>query len=139
MYQSAKAPEIQIDSLTLKVGKVVYKDYSKGGEPSVQEFNINLDERYQNIDDPNKLVSLIIVKALANTTIAKLTNFDLKGLEGTIGDTLASAQKVVGVAQETLMKTTGEAGKVVEGTTETLKKTAESLKEGLGLFGTKKE
>jgi hypothetical protein len=76
--------------IELKIGKVVYKDYSRGTEPFVQEFNVNLNERYSNITDPYKLVSLIVVKALWNTTIASLANFNLDGLKGTISDTLSS-------------------------------------------------
>jgi len=141
--EKGKAPEIQIDSLQLKIGKVLYKDYSKGGKPSVQEFNINLDEKYSNITDPNKLVSLILVKALMNTTISRLTGFDLKGLESTVSDTLGTAQKVVGetaaVAQKTITQTTQKTQEVVKGTTETLKKGAEDLKEAIKLpFGSKK-
>ena len=90
----AKAPDIKIDKLQLTIGKVIYKDYSKGGEPSVREFNINLDETYRDITDPYSLVSLIVVKALMNTTIASLTNFDLSGLEGTVGETLTKATEV---------------------------------------------
>jgi len=141
--EKGKAPEIQIDSLQLKIGKVLYKDYSKGGKPSVQEFNINLDEKYGNIKDPNKLVSLILVKALMNTTISRLTGFDLKGLESTVSDTLGTAQKVVGetaaAAQKTITETTQKTQEVVKGTTETLKKGAEELKEAIKFpFGSKK-
>jgi len=124
--KKGKAPEIQIDSLELKIGKVIYKDYSKGGAPSVQEFNIDIDERYSDIDDPNKLVSLILVKALMNTSIGRLTNFDVKGLEGNLGDTLKTAQKVTGqavsAAKDTALKTT-EAAK------ETAKESAEAVKD----------
>lgn len=96
--EGGKAPDIQIDSLELKIGKVLFKDYSRSGAPSVKEFNVNLDEKYENITDPYTLVSLIVVKTLMNTTIASLTNFDLGGLQGTVSDTLASAQKIVGDA-----------------------------------------
>lgn len=92
--EKAKAPDIKIDKLQLTIGKVIYKDYSKGGEPSVREFNINLDETYRDITDPYSLVSLIVVKALMNTTIASLTNFDLSGLQGTVGETLTKAKEV---------------------------------------------
>ena len=92
--EKAKAPDIKIDKLQLIIGKVIYKDYSKGGQPSVREFNINLDETYTDITDPHSLVSLIVVKALMNTTIASLTNFDLSGLEGTVGETLTKAKEV---------------------------------------------
>lgn len=78
--KTAKAPQIQIDNLRLKIGRVVYKDYSKGGEPSVQVFELNLDEPYQNISNINAILPLIVTKALYNTTLGKLVNFDLKGL-----------------------------------------------------------
>lgn len=112
----AKMPPIQIDSLRLKIGKVVYKDYSRGGEPSVKEFNINLDEKYTNINNPYSVVSLIVVKALMNTTISGLTNFDLNGLQGSIPDTLGTAQKV-----------TAETAKTVTEAAKTVEKTAESV------------
>lgn len=140
----AKAPEIQIDTLELRIGKVIYKDYSRGGEPSVKEFNVNLNERYENISNPYALVSLIVVKALMNTTIASLANFDLKGLQGTISDTLATAQKVVAEtaekAKEAVKVTTEKAKEVAKETTqktqETVKKTTETLKETFKLpFG----
>lgn len=118
-----KAPQIQIDNLQLKIGKVIYKDYSKGGVPDVQEFDINLNEKYTNITDPNSLVSLIVVRALFNTTISKLIDVNLEGLKGTISDTLSSAQDLL--STETL-----------KGTAETLKKATEGLTEGIKLpFG----
>lgn len=89
-----KAPDIKIDVLKLSIGKVIYKDYSKGPTPVVKEFNINLNESYTNVDDPYKLASLIVVKALMNTSIAGLANFDLRGLQGTVGPTLATAKKM---------------------------------------------
>ncbi|MEI8348915.1 MAG: AsmA family protein [Candidatus Omnitrophota bacterium] len=88
-----KAPEIKIDTLTLNIAKVIYKDYSKGSVPIVKEFNINLKESYSNIDSPQTLINLIVVKALMNTSIASLANFDLKGLQGMIGGVRPDAQK----------------------------------------------
>lgn len=95
---SGKAPALKIDKLTLIIGKVVYKDYSRGGEPSVKEFPINLNETFTNVDDPYQLASLIVVKALMNTPVAALANIDLKGLQGTVGEALASAQKIAATA-----------------------------------------
>jgi len=71
------APKIQIDQLALRIGKVVYKDYSKGAQPSVQEFKLNLNERFENITDINALVPLLLGKALMNTTIANLADLDM--------------------------------------------------------------
>jgi hypothetical protein len=118
-----KMPPLQIDSLRLRIGKAVYKDYSSGSTPSVKEFNINIDEEYTNIDNPYKLVSLIVVKALMNTTIAGLADFDLGSLKGSISDTLSHATKIAGKAQETVTKTT----KTVTETTKTVKETAEAV------------
>ncbi|MFA6637061.1 MAG: hypothetical protein WCV56_08200 [Candidatus Omnitrophota bacterium] len=145
--EKAKAPEIQIDVLELKVGKVIYKDYSKGGKPIVQEFNLNLNERYTDINDPNKLVSLIVVQALRNTTIARLANFDLKGLEGTISDTLATADKLVGTAQGVVAGAGGAATQITQTaqdaakeTVETVQKTADDLQKLFqDPFGAKEE
>ena len=149
--EKGKAPEIQIDSLELKIGKVIYKDYSQGGKPVVKEFPINLNESYKNITNPYSLVSLIVVKALMNTTIANLTGFDLQGLQGTVSDTLATAQKVaqeaIATAREAALKaqkvltgTTQKAEESVKEATETLTKTAEDLKDVFkSPFGSKSE
>ncbi|UCH12062.1 MAG: hypothetical protein JSW18_04395 [Candidatus Omnitrophota bacterium] len=139
--EKGKAPEIQIDSLELKIGKVLYKDYSRGGEPAVREFDVNLNEKYTNIRDPYKLVSLIVVRALMNTTIASLANFDLGGLKGTVSGALASVEKI---AVETAAKTQEAAKqavqKVGEATTDAVKKTTEGLKDVFKLpFGGSKE
>lgn len=91
-----KAPGFQIDKLVLSIGKVVYKDYSKGSAPSVKEYQVNLHETYTNVDDPSKLASLIVVKALMGTPIAALSNFDIKGLSGSLGTMENAAKQVTG-------------------------------------------
>jgi len=71
-----KGPEMQIDLLSLRIGKVIYKDYSGGGEPIVQEFELNLNEEHRNITNPNALVGVLTARALMNTTIARLAKID---------------------------------------------------------------
>jgi uncharacterized protein involved in outer membrane biogenesis len=105
------APDFQIDLLELKIGKVVYKDYSKGGMPHVLQFNINLNEKFKNITDPDALVSLIVVKVIMNTTIGKLIKLDITGLQDTVGNTLTSATRIVGGAGKTV---TGAAGGITD-------------------------
>lgn len=73
----AKAPEIRIDLLELKIGKVIYKDYSLGAQPVIQEFNINLNETQRNITSPQTLISLILSRALRNTALSNLVSADL--------------------------------------------------------------
>lgn len=137
-----KAPDIRIDVLKLSIGKVIYKDYSKGPTPDIREFNINLNESYTNVDNPYALASLIVVKALTNTSIAGLTNFDLKGLRGTVGPALAGAQKMASAAMAGAKTTLADTQKRAEQATkaasdaakkaqDTVKKTADTMKDVL--------
>ncbi|GBE05765.1 asmA family protein [bacterium BMS3Abin10] len=102
--------EMQIDELDLKIGKVIYKDFSKGKEPKIREYNINLHEKFHNITDLKDLGKIILVKALLNTGIAGLANFDLGSLKSGISDTLKGTAGAVGdigkKAADTIEKTT---------------------------------
>jgi len=124
---AGKAPEIQIDVLKLSIGKVIYKDYSRGGTPSVREFNVNLNESYTNVNNPYTLASLIVVKALMNTSIASLTHFDLKGLQGTVGNVLGSAQKIASTAVTTAQETAKQAAKTAAEATKAAKDTVQGV------------
>ena len=86
-----KPTPLLIDVLQLQIGKVVYKDYTAGPQPRVQEFIVHINERYEHITNPQALASLIVVKALAKTTIARLANFDVTALRGQAEDALTGA------------------------------------------------
>jgi uncharacterized protein involved in outer membrane biogenesis len=96
--QGEKAPQVAIDKLILKIGKVTYKDYSSGQTPYTKTFTIGVNEVYRNITDLNELVKLIIVRALERTAIAQLTNFDLGSLKSDVGEILQKG--VSGVTEE---------------------------------------
>jgi hypothetical protein len=70
---------------------VIYKDYSQGGEPQVQDFDVDIDQTFQNITDFKSLVSLIIYQSLAKTAISKLANFEINKLQESISDQLLSS------------------------------------------------
>ncbi len=124
--KKAKQPDIQIDKMSLKVETVYLKDYTgKGDQPDIKEFKINLDEQYEDIDNPNKLVSIIVVKTLAKTSIASLANIDLGGLTDLASGALGSTKDL---ATKTLGKTTETAGKALDSTKDTLKETTGKLK-----------
>ena len=89
---SKKALGIQIDNFEIKIGKVIYKDYSQGPEPVVREMEINIDERFQNIKDLKTLISLILVKSLAGTPIARLADVDINAMKRSISGTLSGEQ-----------------------------------------------
>ena len=113
-----EAPQVTIDTLVLKIGKVVYKDYSWGKTPFTKTFTLGINEVYRDITDPKKLVNLIIVRALQRTNIAQLANFDLGTLKADVSDTLKTVEKAATEAGakelEALEKTaTEEAEKAV--------------------------
>jgi len=139
-----KAPEIQLDLISLKIGKVVFKDYSKGDEPSVKEFNINIDEEYHNITNPNHLVGLIVLKVMMKTPLAALTNFDISGLKSDLSGALTSATQMAGetaqkakavikekaeVTKKLVEEKSKEAKKLVADTSEKLSEAASTLGE----------
>jgi len=123
--EEGEMPELQIDSMDLKIGKVTLKDYSKGVKPSVIEFKINIDEHYENITDPYTFVNLIIVKALMNTTIGSLINFNLGSLTDGMDQVLGGTTKAITGAVDATFDTGKDAGKAV---TDKSKKAAKSLK-----------
>ncbi len=127
--EKTKTRELQIDVLELRIDKVVYKDYSKGTPPKVKEYNVNIDDRFENITDPKTFGRIIIFNALKNTTIASLTNFDLgklqRGISGTVRKTAEKALETPGRAIE-IGKDAGE--KARETAEEKVKKAIEAEK-----------
>jgi len=54
---------IKIDTLRLTIGKLVYKDFSTGGKPSVSVSDINIKNKvYRNINSVQKLAILILTE-----------------------------------------------------------------------------
>ncbi|MFA6078967.1 MAG: hypothetical protein WC779_04390 [Candidatus Omnitrophota bacterium] len=108
-----KAPPIIVDNLSLKIGKVVFKDYSKGPKPSINEFNMNIDEEYQDIEDAYSLVSIVVSRSLRSTAISKLVNFDASGLQSTVSKVMSGA--------------INRTQNAMQGTADTLRQTARSI------------
>ncbi len=123
--QKTKMPDIQIDLLELKIDKVIYKDYSKGTSPKIKEFNVKIDERFENITDPQSFVRLIIISALKNTTIASLTNFDIKKLQRGIKESQAQFQEKMKDARKELDKKTEDIREDVQGAVDKVGKNIE--------------
>lgn len=137
----AKSVPVQIDMLRLKIGKVVYIDYS-GGQPSTKEFHINFDQSFENITDLNSVVRLIVLKAMMSSGISNLVNFDISGLNGALtGAFNTSTQLAAEAAAKSLdaLKTAagnpsaiaGQAGGVLKGTTGTVENAAKEVAGGV--------
>lgn len=124
-----KAPEISIDHLRLRIGKVVFKNYTAGSNvPTVKEFNLKIDEEYYNIKNIQAFVSLVMFKALKDTTIAQLAGVDMKAISGLAGDTIAASQEAAAKAVGAAKDLAGEkAGQVAGAATDKAKGLAGSI------------
>jgi uncharacterized protein involved in outer membrane biogenesis len=122
--QEGKAPQVAIDKLILKIGKVTYKDYSLGQTPFTKTFTIGVNEVYRNVTDLNELVKLIVVRALEGTDIAQLANFDLSALKADVGDILQKGVSGMAEAGQKELQTTtqGATKKLGEEATKSLEK-----------------
>jgi hypothetical protein len=134
--KETKMPYFQIDILELRIDKVVYKDYSKGTPPKVNEYNVNIDERFENITDPKTLSRLVILKALKNTAIARLANFDIGKLQRGISETVKKTTEKVQKATDRAVKDIEE--KARETARETVEKATDAIKKILP-FGKKED
>lgn len=66
----AEQMPMQIDELVLNLGKVVYRDYTAGPQPTVQVYDLNIKNKvYKNITSAQQLVTLILTETLKPTAI----------------------------------------------------------------------
>ncbi|UCD15045.1 MAG: AsmA family protein [Candidatus Omnitrophota bacterium] len=93
--EKKEKPKFKIDVLDLKIDRVLYKDYSQGTPPRTRVFNVNINERFVNITDARAFARLIVVKALINTTISRLADFDLDSLKEDLFDVLGQGQDII--------------------------------------------
>lgn len=126
--EAGKLPDIYIGSLALKVGTVKYKDYSSDpAAPSVRTFNVDIDETYEDIDDPYTLVRLILISALRKTAVSDLVDVPMQGVD----KVMRTAQKMAGqtqaVVKDTAETATEAAGTATETVGKTLQKTTETV------------
>ncbi len=119
--EEKKKTEIEIDLLDLKIGKVAYKDFSKGDKPKVIEYDVNLHEQFHNITDLNEIGKIILVKALAKTNIAQLTGFALDSLQKEVLGFIGKAPIVGKPIEDIGEKAVDTLKKTTEGITKTLK------------------
>ena len=85
--------KIKIDLLELKIGKVIYKDYTQV-PPSVSEYSININEKYENIADVDSLVRLVVARAIINTSISKLAELDFASLKDDVSGIIGRGKDI---------------------------------------------
>jgi hypothetical protein len=60
---------MQIDLVTLSIGKIVYKDYTIGTEPSVQVYDVNRQKSYKGIPTVQQLALLVLAEPMKAAAI----------------------------------------------------------------------
>ena len=85
--------DVKIDNLELKIGRVVYKDYTAGEVPRVLEFRLNLRERFKDIDSGEELVKIITSRALADSAIQAIANLDIDKLKLSTDNVVRKSKK----------------------------------------------
>jgi hypothetical protein len=95
--EGGKAPQLQIDRLKLSIGRVIYRDYSQGGKPAEQVFDINIKDRvYTNISNPSAVISLIMFEALTRTSLSRLANLDMNMFKDGASGALSEGLGLIG-------------------------------------------
>jgi hypothetical protein len=110
---------LKIDILKLKVNKVVYRDYSVA-PPLVKTFTININKEFHDVNDPAKLVRLIVVESLLKTGLNDFSDVNLGTLESDVKTILVSGRDLV-------VGTASLATGVARGTVHIVKKSVEAL------------
>ncbi len=67
--KSASSIPLQIDLLTLNIGKIVYKDYTIGAEPSVRVYDVNIHKSYKGIPSVEQLALLVLAEPMKSAGI----------------------------------------------------------------------
>jgi uncharacterized protein involved in outer membrane biogenesis len=104
--EGKKAPDIRIDHLSVKVGKVIYKDDSKGGEPIVKEYNVNFSEELNDIGNRNMawIIMLVTQKVLTQSALRSLVDVNMDMFKETLEIPDSALDTLKGTA-ETLKNT----------------------------------
>ncbi len=133
--KEGSSKSFKIDVFKLRIGRVVYKDYTKGDEPSEQVFNINVDEEFTNVTNLNSIIAFITFKALVNTRIPQLAGFDLAPFQNTVTEALANSKQVINEkieqGKEQLKQASEEAKQKMQDANEKLKENMEDSKKEL--------
>ncbi len=84
VQQSKSSPPIpmQIDLLTLSIGKIVYKDYTIGTEPSVRVYDVNRQKSYKGIPTAQQLALLVLAEPMKAAAIKNAEIYEVAMLTG---------------------------------------------------------
>jgi hypothetical protein len=102
--------KVRIDFLHLKIGTVRFLDFSrmKDGKPRQEEWKLNLDEEFRDLDSPEKVVRLVVLRVLQRTNL-KLVRSSVDDLIGGLGGVGTGAGGAIGTVVDGLGKGVNDA------------------------------
>ena len=98
VQQSKSSPPtpMQIDLLTLSIGKIVYKDYTIGTEPSVRVYDVNRQKSYKGIPTAQQLALLVLAEPMKAAAIKNAEIYGVAMLTGVAALPVAVAATFIG-------------------------------------------
>jgi hypothetical protein len=98
VQQSKSSPPtpMQIDLLTLSIGKIVYKDYAVGTEPSVRVYDVNRHKSYKGIPSAQQLALLVLAEPMKAAAIKNAEIYGVAMLTGVAALPVAVAATFIG-------------------------------------------
>ncbi|MFA5088442.1 MAG: hypothetical protein WC552_05345 [Candidatus Omnitrophota bacterium] len=118
----AKSPEVSIDELYLKVGKVGYKSYLSSVGAKQMEFDPNIEETFKDVTNPAQVAADILKKILLRVGISEFAKFDISGQVTQMKQSVNEALSTNVEAVKSLKINEPSAQEAIEKTKEGLKK-----------------
>ncbi len=94
--ESSPPTPMQIDLLTLNIGKIVYKDYTGGIEPSVRVYDVNRQKSYKGIPTAQQLALLVLAEPMKDAAIKNAQIYGAAMLTGVAVLPVAAAATFIG-------------------------------------------
>jgi hypothetical protein len=96
--ESKSSPPVpmQVDLLTLSIGKIVYKDYAMGKEPLVRVYDINKHKSYKGIPTAQQLALLVLAEPMKDAAIRNAEIYGVTMLVGVAALPVAAAATFIG-------------------------------------------
>jgi hypothetical protein len=94
--KSSPPTPLQIDLLTLRIGKIVYKDYTIGTEPGVRVYDVNRQKTYKGIPTAQQLALLVLAEPMKAAAIKNAQIYGVALLTGVAALPVAVAATFIG-------------------------------------------
>jgi len=94
--ESSPPAPMQIDLVTLSIGKIVYKDYTVGTEPSVRVYDVNRHKSYKGIPTAQQLALLVLAEPMKAAAIKNAQVYGVAMLTGVAALPVAAVATFIG-------------------------------------------